>query len=217
MTPTLRELEHDPDALRRRAEEVLQAPPYLEQQPGPVTRAVRQVLDTVAGWIESLLTDATVAGLLPWLLVLAGLAVLTVVVLRLTRGLAVDRSVAQVPVTAVGRAAAEWDGDAEAALERGELREAVRLAYAGVVRHLGEAGLLEDEPGRTVRELDAALAARSVDGAVEVAAAGDRFEQVIYGGRAASREDVEVVVRAREAVLAGRTRPRGGDRLEVSS
>jgi hypothetical protein len=195
---------HDADAVRRRAEELLNAPPYVDGPPGPVRRALTLLGDRVAAWLASAFANATFASLLPWILVVIGAIIVIVVVVRLTRGASLDRSVAQVPRVDRQRTAADWSGDADAAEADGRWRDAVRYRYLAVVTALHDQGHVEELPGRTVRELDREVAAQVPELAAAVARAGERFEEVVYGGRPAERGDLDAVRAALDAVTGAR-------------
>ncbi len=201
-------LGHDPDDVRSRAAELLSRPPFTDHDPGPIRRLLRYLGDQLATFLGGLLDGIFATGLLPWILVVLGIAVVSFLVWRITRGLAADRSIAQVPAESVTRAAADWHADADAAEARGELREALRLRYAAMVASLLAEGTLEDVPGRTVHELDVEVARTNPAIAEDVAAAGERFDAVVYGRYEVTDDDLEVVARAAR-VAAGRSeRPR---------
>ncbi len=81
-----------------------------------------------------------------------------------------------------------WLGEASAAAERGEYREAIHCAYWAAVERLVMLGALPKDRSRTPRELERL-------GETKLAAGGTfrtlsrRFERVWYGTRAASAED----------------------------
>jgi hypothetical protein len=202
---------HDADAVRRRAEELLNAPPYVDGPPGPVRRVLAWLGDRVAAWLAGLFADATFATVLPWALVVVGAAIVVIVAIRLTRGATLDRSVAEVPRVDRHRTAADWAADADAAEAAGRLRDAIRYRYLAVVTALHDQDRIEELPGRTVRELDREVALRAPELAETVARAGSRFEEVVYGGRAARREDLEALRGTLDAVTGAR-RVGAGDR-----
>jgi hypothetical protein len=194
---------HDPDAVRRRADELLNAPPYVDGPPGPVRRALGLLGDRVAAFIAGLFADATFANVLPWVLVVIGVIVVVIVAVRLTRGATLDRAVAQVPRVDRQRTAADWSADADAAASDGQWRDAVRYRYLALVTALHDGGHVEELPGRTVRELDREVADRAPALAGVVTRAGERFEEVVFGGRPADRADAEVIRDAVDAVTRG--------------
>lgn len=193
-------LVHDPDEVRSLAEDLLSRAPFADGEAGPLRRVLRQVGDAVAAFLSGVFGDAVATGLLPWVMVVLGVALLGWLVWRITRGLSVDRDVAEVPAETHTRTAADWHADADAAEARGELRQALRSRYAAIVASLLAEGRIEDVPGRTVRELDAEVASSLPTAADDVGAAGERFDAVVYGHREATREDLEVVAVAARVV-----------------
>jgi hypothetical protein len=200
-------LGHDPGEVRSRAEDLLSRAPFTDHGPGPIRRLLSYLGDQVAGFLGEVLDGVFGSGLLPWVLVVLGIAVVSWLVWRITRGLAVDRSIAEVPAASVTRDAAAWHADADEAEARGDRREALRLRYAAMVASLLAAGTLEDVPGRTVHELDVEVARTDPGIAERVAAAGERFDDAIYGRYEVTDDDLEVVARAARAA-AGRSERR---------
>lgn len=199
-------LGHDPSDVRARADELLSRAPFTDGGPGPVRRLLRYLGDAIAGFLGGLFDGVFGAGVLPWIAVALGITLVSWLVWRITRGLTADRSIAQVPAEVVSRSPADWHADADAAQARGELREALRCRYAALVATLLGGGLLEDVPGRTVRELDSELAWAVPGIADDVAAAGERFERVVYGHLEVTDQDLEVVANAarRARAISGR-------------
>jgi hypothetical protein len=200
-------LEHAPDDVRQRAADLLSRPPFTDEEPGPVARLLEWLGDLLAGVFGRLTATVSAGGLLGWAIVLLGTAVLVVVVLRGSRGLRTDRArVVASPVVA-GRSADDWHADADRAEQAGDLRTAVRCRYSALVAHLVDGGILDDRPGRTVRELDAEVAAGAPDLAPPVHAASRRFEAIRYGAAAPTSDDHDVVTTAARTAarhLAGR-------------
>jgi hypothetical protein len=200
-------LGHDPGEVRSRAEDLLSRAPFTDHRPGPVRRLLRTLGDLVASFLGDVLDGVFATGLLPWVLVVLGIGVVSWLVWRITRGLAVDRSIAEVPAASVTRDAAAWHADADAAEARGDRREALRLRYAAMVASLLAEGTLEDVPGRTVHELDLEVARASPGIADQVAAAGERFDDAIYGRYEVTDDDLEVVALAARAAAGRSERP----------
>jgi hypothetical protein len=199
-------LGHDPGEVRSRARELLSRPPFTDQSPGPVRRLLRYLGDLVAGLLGEVLDGVFATGLLPWVLVVLGIALVSWLVWRITRGLSADRSVAEVPAESVSRSAADWNADADEALARGDRREALRLRYAAMVASLLAEGTIEDVPGRTVRELDTEVARADARIADRVAAAGEHFDAVVYGRYEVTDGALEVVADAARAAAGGPSR-----------
>jgi hypothetical protein len=195
-------LGHDAADLRTRARELLSGPPYQPAEQGVVARLWERALRWVAEFLDSLVFAASEVGWLGWSLVGLGVLVLGLLVWRLTRGTAIDRRVPAVVPDVGGRSAADWHAEAARHEAAGELTLALRCRYAGIVADLVETGVLDDVPGRTVRELDEALAVAAPALVGRVTEAGGRFEAVVYGGRPATEDDLRVVAAATQEQVA---------------
>lgn len=210
--PGTGELTHDPGELRERAGELLSRPPYREEPPGLLERAVTAVRQWLAELIDGVVGAVAADAMLAWLVVGIGLALLLLVVWRSTRGLTVDRSVETAASgEGGGRPARDWHALADDHEAAGAWDEAVRCRYVALVTRLAELGVIEEVPGRTVGELDAELHGSAPALAPAVAEAGGVFAEVAYGRLPADR------ARARRlGELAERTerRAQGGRRLQ---
>jgi hypothetical protein len=189
-------LGHDVADLRLRARELLSDPPYQPAEQGVLARLWERALRWVAEFLDSLVFAASEVGWLGWSLVGLGVLVLGLLVWRLTRGTAIDRRVPAVTPDVEGRSAADWHAEAARHEAAGELTLALRCRYAGIVAFLVETAVLDDVPGRTVRELDEELAVAAPDLVGPVTEAGRRFDAVVYGGRPATQDDLRVVAGA---------------------
>lgn len=206
-------LDHDPAELRRRAQELLSRPPYADEDEGLSSRLLGWLGDRVADLLDGALGQVFGLPVVPWLIALVGVIALGFVVWRVTRGLVVDRSIAEVPAEATTRHAEDWHRDADAHAARGELLLALRCRYSALVVALVDRGIIEDVPGRTVRELDAEVATTDPEQADAVEAAGERFERAVYGSVPVTDDDLAVVTTAaRAASRARRTGVVGGGR-----
>jgi hypothetical protein len=188
-------LQHDPGRIRELVTEQLARPEFEEREPGPIARLLREVVDRVTDAIARVLTGATGTDLAAWTVVAIAVVVLLVVVWRLTATSTVDRRRAVVPDATPGRTSASWRVEADEHARDGRHAEELRARYRAAITALVEAGVIEDVPGRTVRELDAAIATAAPDLAVPVADAGAAFEAVWYG-HADPSEDHRDAVRA---------------------
>lgn len=201
-----RRMEHDPEGLRERAEELLSRPPYSEAEPGPIARAVEWVIDTVGRLLDIVFGGLAATGSVgAWVIAVIGAIVLAIVVWRLTRGASLDRGTPEVPSTPSSRTAGSWAEEARSHEQAGRLHDAVRCWYAALAVGLVEDGTLDDVPGRTVRELNAEVARAAPRLAAAIEVAGERFETVVYGGADATPGDVGNVRDAATSVLAVRT------------
>lgn len=184
---------HDPDRVRDLARDLLSESPFREQQPSAIEQLLEQVGSVIGGLLGRLLELVSGDTAVAWAIVTLGSILLLAAVWRWTRGLRVAGGVGvQVP-DLQGLTADDWRRRSDAAVERGELDRALRLRYLAVVAELVERGVLQDLPGRTIRELDADLAARRPDLSAPVERAGARLERVTYGGVPATTQDIEVV------------------------
>lgn len=175
----------DGDDARHAAERELSDPVYSADSPGLVERAIRAALR----WLDDLLQSASdvspggVGGLLVIGAIL--LAVVVAVRLRMGRVARVSRGAPELFGTAAATAA-DHRAAADAHAGRGEWAEAVRERLRAVVRGLEERDLLDVRAGRTADEA-AAEAGRVLPACAErLAAAARAFDDVWYGGRAAT-------------------------------
>jgi hypothetical protein len=102
------------------------------------------------------------------------------------------------------QSAAEHRAAAERAAAAGDWATAVRERFRAVVRTLEERTVLEPRLGRTADEAAAEAAPTLPEAADALRSAARRFDDVVYGGRAATDEAYLVVAAADEAVTASR-------------
>jgi hypothetical protein len=202
----LHPLEHDPSRLREVAREVLDAPPFRDHADGPVTDVLRRVRDAVAQLVQTVLDGLQADARLAWVVVAVGTVVLGLVVWRATRGWDTDRAVASVAPDPASRSPDDWRREADEHLAAGRRHDAVRCRYAAIVADLIGQGLVEDRPGRTVRELDAEVQHAAPSVAEAVRDAGRRFEDAWYGHVEVSDADLAALDEVARAVAAPRGR-----------
>jgi hypothetical protein len=193
----------DPDAARAAARAELSDPAYQSQQPTLFERITDQIMGRI-GDLFHRTADAAPGG--RWSLVLlTALILLGLWALRTRLGKlgATGRRAAEVFGTSV-RTAAEHHADAEAALAAGRLDVAVTERFRALVRGLEERGLLEPRPGRTANEAAEAAAGLLPACAVALRAAARVFDEVRYGGRAATRAGHDTVAEADRAARAAK-------------
>lgn len=196
---------HDPDHVRDLARDLLSESPFREQQPSAVEQLSERagiVLGELLGRLLALVGGDTAVA---WVIVTLGSILLVAAVWRWTRGLRVAGGVDVEVPDVQGLTADDWGQLSDEAAARDELDRALRLRYLAIVAGLVERGVLQDVPGRTIRELDADLAALRSDLSAPVERAGARLERVTYGGAPATADDLEVVDEALRAVLPART------------
>ena len=203
---------HDPDLVRRTAEGIVGSPPYRDGEPGVLRRTLTRLADLLGQLLADLAGTVGGTPAVAWIVAGVGLLLLGAVVWYATRGATLGRgAVAALPLGISDRSAAEWEREATERLAAGDLAAGLRARYLAAVVTLIESGVLDDRPGRTIRELDVELAGVAPTVAAEMARAGQRVEQVLFAGRDATGEDVEV---ARAALAAVR---RQGARVRVGS
>jgi hypothetical protein len=194
---TASSLAHDPDLVRRTAERIVGNPPYRDGEVGALRRVLQRVLDAVGGFLSDLL--GAIGGTPPvaWAVAAVGLLVLGVVVWRATRGATLGRGGdPAVPIPGTDRSAASWRAEADAHLAAGRWEAALRARYAAAVVTLLERGVVDDVPGRTIRELDAELQVVAPDLAPAFAVAGSRVERVVFGDEPAGEDDLRAAAHA---------------------
>lgn len=187
---------------RDQARQVLEDDRYRSRD---VPRPLRGVLE----WVGARLEDAarpvgealsTPAGVVVSLLVVTAVAVLVAVTVARRRA-----RVAEEQVTRRRRSRrpdpGALDAEADAAEAAGDLSGAVRLRFRAGVLRLEDAGVVRRRPDATTGRLRAQVPGPSFAGLARA------FDEVAYGGRAATADDVEsarrtwpvVLVEAREA------------------
>lgn len=200
-------LGHDAALVRRTAERIVGNPPYRDGEVGTLRRVLQEVLDAVGGFLSQVFGAVGATPALAWGVAAVGLLVLGVVVWRATRGATLSRGGDRaVPTPGAERSAASWRAEAEAHLAAGRWEAALRARYAAAVVTLLERGVVDELPGRTIRELDAELQVVAPALAPAVAAAGARVERVVFGDEPAGEDDLEVAANALE--LAATASPR---------
>jgi hypothetical protein len=195
------------------AEEILSDRRYHPRQPprpfaGFFRRLGELIVDPLIRlfrWIGDLLPDV---GSVPWLVLAAAVVIVAVVVtVRLSARRGHRRFAAGAALLEEeGLDPDELERRAAEAERRGDLDAALRLRFRAGLGRLDEAGVVRLRPGLTNTAVSRVLRSRRFD-----ALAVD-FDEVAYGGRAATEADVaaarsgwpEVLSTARSVVGAGR-------------
>jgi hypothetical protein len=174
------------DEARRAAERELSKGIYHQNEPGPVHRAIDAAID----WISRLLdriAGATPGGSLGVLVLLAIVAVAAAVVFWRTgpvrRGARTRSPLVELSGTID---AAEHRRRADEHAAAGRYAEAVRERMRAIVRELESRGVLDPRPGRTADEVAREAGALVPTVAEDLRAAAGVFDEVWYGGRAAT-------------------------------
>lgn len=189
---------------QRAAQQELTDPVYATAAPSLPERVIRAVLD----WLSDVLSAAADAspGGYAGLLVLAVLLVLGVIAVRLRIGRIGHATTRESALLGTGsRSAEDHRRAADAHAARGEWAEALRETLRAIVRGLEERDLLDVRPGRTADEAASEAGAVLPERAAQLRTAATLFDEVWYGGRAATPE-MDAHLRAVDDAV-GRTRP----------
>lgn len=172
---------------REAAERELSKPPYHENDPSLLQRALNRFWE----WVDDLFTaasGATPGGAL-------GLLVIVLAVLALAAALwwrlgTPHRAPASAPVLFDDRprTAAQHRAAAEAHAAQGHWNQAVQERMRAIVRSLEERALLDPRPGRTADEAAAEASLPLPTHATELHAAAQSFDAVTYGARTATEQ-----------------------------
>jgi len=203
--PLARGLDPDREEARRWLADELAQPDYHRPEP-IVTRIVNWLLDRLNDLIQLVPGGSGLSQLL--LVVVVGLAVVALVFAlrgRFRQGALRERATGAV-LEDPHLTARDYRSRAEAAWRRGDWDSVLLDSYRAIAAAATERALLDDVPGRTAHEVAVALTVPFPEQAPALRDAADRFDDVRYGGRRATREQAERV-RALDGTLA-RTRPR---------
>ncbi|MGW0229650.1 DUF4129 domain-containing protein [Actinopolymorpha singaporensis] len=173
---------------------------YHRDEPGLVSRFLVWARD----WLADVF--ARIAAVSPggWsgLVALAAVVVLAVVVVRWRVG-APARTRARAGGVVFGgtvRSAAEYREAARAAAARGDHEAAVRDGFRALVRELEERTFLDERPGRTADEVAREGSVVAPEAAAPLRTAAREFDEVCYGGRAATARAYDEIRAADDAV-----------------
>ncbi|HUR73446.1 MAG TPA: DUF4129 domain-containing protein [Sporichthya sp.] len=197
----------DPETARAAARDELTDPAYRSQEPTLFERVTDKIVERL-GDLFSRTADSAPGG--RWSLVLlTALVLLGLWALRARLGklAGTGRRTAEVFGEAE-RTAAEHHADADAALAAGNLDTAVTERFRALVRGLEERGLFEPRPGRTAHEAGEEGGRLLPACALSLRAAARVFDEVRYGGRAATRAGHDTVAEADRAARAARPETR---------
>ncbi len=199
----------DPDAARRAAEDIL-ADDRFHPRRGPrpfagVFRRVGELLvDPILRFFRAIGDVFPDVGTVPWLLLaLAVVATAAVLVVRLSaaRGARLFDRGPRMAGDEEGLDPDDLERRAGEAEHRGELEVALRLRFRAGLLRLADAGAVRLRPGLTNAAVSRALRSARFDGL-----AGD-FDEVAYGGRAATPDDIAAARSGWPAVVDAVSRP----------
>jgi hypothetical protein len=201
----LPEPQHDPDEVRRRADEILSRRRYQwdDSSQNPV--------DRLADWIAEQLSKLTGSfgggGTLPtwvgWMVLGLLVVLVAVIVYRLRGNLRRNPPAARRPeavVVAEGEDRVDWAAEADRHEAAGRWREGLRCRYRVLVGQLAEREVIPDLVGRTAGEYVRDVGRTCPAASPAFRAATDVFEAAWYGGA-----DSGPVERDRFAQLAAET------------
>ncbi|MTV26830.1 DUF4129 domain-containing protein [Nitriliruptoraceae bacterium ZYF776] len=200
-------LDHDPGQLRELARTFVDDPRFQDAAPGVLDRVGEFLLRWLVRFLDAVAGAVGNAEVVAWGVVLVGVVVLALVVWRVLRGASRDRGGLDLTGAAVGRTATDWRAEALLHEADGRTADAVLAWYRAAVATLVERGVLDDVPGRTVRELDGELEVHAPDLAPLVAAAGAAVDRVWYGRAAANDDDVAAARHAAEVTSTSHVTP----------
>lgn len=189
----------DAEQVRQAAENVLDGAAYRDLRPDPLARFLNEVRRWFAERLFDLFTGSTAANVglavaVVLVLVVVGLGVVALLGVRrrATADLVVERDEALTVDEAIAAA--------DAARAQGDIVTAVRRRYGALVLALVERDVLPQLPGTTVGEVNNAVARAAPVCAPRVADAGQALADIVYGRRAATAADDDLVSGALHSV-----------------
>ena len=198
--------EHDPEAVRELADEILARPRYDEPPQSIPDRVLEWFGEQLAKVVEALVGGGG-GAVVAWLVLLGAAAAVVLLLVRYGRITVPAAATDPQPEVMVEltRTASAWRDEAERLEAAGRWREAVRCRYRALVADLVRRGTIPEQPGRTTGEHARDVAAREPEAAVAFAAATELFEAVWYGGAEAGPADAQRFRDLDARVLAVRT------------
>jgi hypothetical protein len=182
----------DPDAARPVAEDILADPRYHPRRgPRPLAgffeRLGELIVDPVIRFFESIGGALPDIGSPAWIALAGGVVVAALIVaVRLSSGRGRQRfsSRGLIGDDEHGLGPDELERRADDAERRGDLDAALRLRFLAGLARLGDAGVVRLRPGLTNAAVSRTLRSRDFDGLA------NDFDEVAYGGRPATTDDV---------------------------
>lgn len=207
----------DRDEARRAAERELSKGIYHADEPGPVERLVNAVFEWVFRTIDRV-TGVTPGGGLGLVVLLALVVAVAAVVIWRTgpvrRGYRVDTGTVELsgPLDAE-----EHRRRADAHAAQGRFAEAVRERMRAIVRELEARGVFDPRPGRTADEVAREGGAAVPAVATDLRTAATVFDEVWYGGRAATPQADATLRQADERIRRAQLTVAGAGRAPAVS
>lgn len=185
----LPEPQHDPDEVRRRADEILSRRRYQwdDESQNPLERLAEWISEQLSGLTGSFGGGGSLPTWVGWLVL--GLLVLLVafIVFRLRSNLRRNPRAPGTPeavVVAEGDDRVDWAAEADRHEAAGRWRDALRCRYRVLVGELAERAVIPDLVGRTAGEYARDVTRTCPPAAPAFRAATDLFEAAWYGGAA---------------------------------
>ncbi len=180
--------------------DVLERREFQHARPGWIAALQQRVRDWIARMLErvgrgSASRDAAIV--LAWIAAFAAFAGLGLWLARLLDKPARATQLGFARALAPRVSAREWTLRAVAAMRAGDVREAVRCAYNGALRRIEEQGSWRIDQSRTPREY-LRLLGRDDTRWSAVRDLTDQFEQIWYGNRSVTEDDVRRVGKSLE-------------------
>ena len=194
----------DPDAARRVAEDILADARYHPRRgPRPLAgffeRLGELIVDPVIRFFRSIGDGLPDIGSVPWSALAAGVVIAALVVaVRLSSGRGRQRFASHglFRDDEHGLGPDELERRADESEHRGDLDAALRLRFLAGLARLDDAGVVRLRPGLTNAAVSRTLRSRDFDGLV------NDFDEVTYGGRPATTDDVTTARSTWPAVVA---------------
>ncbi|HEX6382444.1 MAG TPA: DUF4129 domain-containing protein [Acidimicrobiia bacterium] len=194
----------DPDAARRVAEDILADPRYHPRRgPRPLAgffeRLGELIVDPIIRFFRSIGDALPDIGSLPWIALATGVVIIALVVaVQLSSGRGRQRfaSGGLIGDDEHGLGPDELERRADDAERRGDLGTALRLRFLAGLARLDDAGVVRFRPGLTNTAVSRTLRSRDFDGLA------NDFDEVAYGGRPATTDDVSTARSIWPAVVA---------------
>jgi hypothetical protein len=194
----------DPDAARRVAEDILADPRYHpRRRPRPLAgffeRLGELIVDPIIRFFRSIGDALPSVGSPPWIALAAVVVIVALVVaVRLSSGRGRQRFAAGdlIGGDEHGLGPDELERRADDAERRDDLDAALRLRFLAGLARLDDAGVVRLRPGLTNAAVSRTLRSRDFDGLA------NDFDEVAYGGRPATTDDVTTARSTWPAVVA---------------
>ncbi|MDN3903966.1 DUF4129 domain-containing protein [Arthrobacter sp. YD2] len=203
-------VEPDADQARDWAREELAGRIYEEAKPGLAERVLQSVLD----WLGDVLNGLGGLGTGPGVLILAATAVVLIAVLVLVvrprlNAKAKKKKTSEVFGSDLVETANDHRARADEAASEQRWDTAVAERFRAMVRSAEERVIFEVRPARTAAEAAASLSGAFPGSGTDIAWLGHRFDEILYGDKAARASDYQRAVELDSTLM--HTRPAMAD------